>query len=57
MPDLKLARLSEDLELVRRARARAFSLVEEDPELGPYPDLLARLRQRFSGSIEWLFKG
>ena len=31
MPDLKLARLAEDLELVRRARVRAFALIDERP--------------------------
>src|ERR1041385_1788533 len=29
LPDLKLARLAEDLELVKRARARAFEVVEQ----------------------------
>src|SRR5439155_15806078 len=33
LPDLKLARLAVDVDLVRRARARAFAVVEEDPEL------------------------
>jgi ATP-dependent DNA helicase RecG len=55
MPDLKLARLSEDLDLVKRARVRAFDLVEGDPTLAAHPDLLDELRERFEGSIEWLF--
>jgi ATP-dependent DNA helicase RecG len=55
MPDLKLARLAEDLDLVKRARARAFDLIEDDPELARAPDLLAELRHRFERSIEWLF--
>jgi ATP-dependent DNA helicase RecG len=55
MPDLKLARLAEDLDLVRRARARAFALVAEDPELERHPELLTELRSRFERSIEWLF--
>ena len=55
MPDLKLARLSEDLDLVKRARVRAFDLVDRDPDLDTYPALLEELRQRFEGSIEWLF--
>ena len=37
MPDLKLARLADDLELVRRARARAFALIDDDPHLGRAP--------------------
>jgi ATP-dependent DNA helicase RecG len=55
MPDLKLARLSEDLDLVKRARGRAFDLVGRDPALDSHPALLEELRQRFEGSIEWLF--
>jgi ATP-dependent DNA helicase RecG len=56
MPDLKLARLADDMELVKRARARAFALIEEDPDLGKHPAVLAELRQRFERSIEWLFQ-
>ena len=55
MPDLKLARLSEDLDLVKRARARAFTLIEEDPALEGHPRLLDELRERFEDSIAWLF--
>ena len=56
LPDLKLARLSEDLELVRRARARAFDLIERDPDLQAHPTLMVELRSRFERSIEWLFQ-
>ncbi len=55
MPDLKLARLAEDLELVRRARMRAFALIELDPRLEAHPVLLSELRSRFDRSIDWLF--
>jgi ATP-dependent DNA helicase RecG len=55
MPDLKLARLAEDLDLVKRARTRAFELIEDDPELDDHPALLAELRERFEDSIDWLF--
>ena len=55
MPDLKLARLAEDLELVKRARARAFALIEGDPHLEAHPTLLDELRSRFEASIDWLF--
>jgi hypothetical protein len=40
---------------VRRARARAFALIQEDPELGGRPGLLHELRSRFERSIDWLF--
>jgi ATP-dependent DNA helicase RecG len=55
MPDLKLARLSEDLDLVKRARARAFDLIDGDPDLQGHPALLDELRDRFEDSIAWLF--
>ena len=55
MPDLKLARLAEDLDLVKRARTRAFELIEDDPELEDHLALLAELRERFEDSIAWLF--
>ena len=56
MPDLKLARLADDLELVRRARTRAFALIEDDPHLDAHPSLLQELRSRFESSIDWLFR-
>jgi ATP-dependent DNA helicase RecG len=55
MPDLKLARLAEDLDLVKRARARAFGLIAHDPRLERHPELLEELRERFEDSIAWLF--
>jgi len=57
MPDLKLARLAEDLNLVKRARARAFDIVAADPDLSGHPALLGELRTRFERSIDWLFHG
>ncbi|MEX2276040.1 MAG: ATP-dependent DNA helicase RecG [Actinomycetota bacterium] len=55
MPDLKLARLADDLGLVRRARAQAFETIDADPDLGDHPGLLEELRRRFQASIDWLF--
>ncbi len=55
MPDLKLARLAEDLDIVKRARDRAFGLIERDPDLDGHPMLLGELRARFERSIDWLF--
>ena len=57
LPDLKLARLADDVELVKRARARAFATIEADPELADHPELLDELRSRFERSIDWLFHG
>ncbi len=55
LPDLKLARLAEDLELVKRARARAFAMIDEDPTLEHHATLLRELKSRFVRSIDWLF--
>ncbi len=55
LPDLKLARLAEDLELVKRARLAAFAAIDADPELDAHPELLAELRSRFERSVDWLF--
>ena len=55
LPDLKLARLVEDVDLVKRARARAFATIAEDPSLDEHASLLAELRSRFDRSIDWLF--
>src|SRR4029450_3419003 len=57
MPDLKLARLAGDLDLGKRARARAFALIDDDPRLERHPELLEELRERFEDSIAWLFSG
>jgi len=55
MPDLKLARLAHDTDLVKDARREAFALIDEDPELERSPGLRTEMERRFSGSIDWLF--
>jgi ATP-dependent DNA helicase RecG len=56
MPDLRLARLADDAALVKRARARAFAVVDDDEELANHPELLSLLHDNFSGeALEWLF--
>jgi ATP-dependent DNA helicase RecG len=56
MPDLRLARLADDAEVVARARTRAFDVIDSDPELGGHPALLDLLRRTFTGdAIDWLF--
>ena len=60
LSDLKLARLIDDFDWVRRARADAFALVEADPELSDpahrrlRQEVLARLGD---GRAEWLARG
>jgi ATP-dependent DNA helicase RecG len=56
MPDLKLARLADDAPLVRRARERAFAVIEDDPTLEGHPELRDELTRRFAASIDWLFR-
>jgi ATP-dependent DNA helicase RecG len=48
MPDLKIADITEDTEILEDARAAAFSIVEEDPHLRA--DAHRRLRERFEAS-------
>ena len=56
MPDLKLVRLPQDADLVRRSRARAFAVIDEDPELAEHGGLKKEMQERFRDSIEWLFE-
>ncbi len=56
MPDLRLARLAEDMDLVKRARARAFAIIADDPSLEAHPALLDELKARFERGIDWLFR-
>jgi ATP-dependent DNA helicase RecG len=60
LSDLKLARLIDDFDWVRRARSDAFALVEADPELAE--EAHRRLRQEVlarlgDGRAEWLARG
>lgn len=55
LPDLRLARLAFDTDLVRRAREAAFALIESDPELKTHPEPRAEMERRFAASIDWLF--
>ena len=56
MPDLKLARLAEDIDLVKRARTKAFALIDAGPHLDRTPSCSIELRRRFERSIDWLFR-
>ena len=55
MPDLKLARLAYDTDLVGVAREEAFALIATDPDLSEHPELRGELERRFADSIDWLF--
>jgi ATP-dependent DNA helicase RecG len=58
MPDLRVARLTRDLNLLKRARTDAFALVEKDPDLRDKEHRLLRLEvvNRFRDNLEWLFQ-
>ncbi|MDO8736808.1 MAG: ATP-dependent DNA helicase RecG [Thermoleophilia bacterium] len=56
LPDLRLARLARDQEVLKLAREKAFELVETDPELKRPENALLRdeVERVFGDSIEWL---
>ncbi|MDO8885342.1 ATP-dependent DNA helicase RecG [Candidatus Oleimmundimicrobium sp.] len=58
LPDLKLAKLTRDIDVLLRARKEAFAIVEEDPDLSlPINKPLMRtVKQRFSKNLDWLFQ-
>src|SRR5207245_6418681 len=49
LPDLKLATLAEDVDLVKRARERTFAVIDADPTLESHPERLEVLRQALRG--------
>jgi ATP-dependent DNA helicase RecG len=58
LPDLKVARLSRNLDLIRKARAEAFRIADDDPGLARPSNVLLRweTNRRFGGSLGWLFQ-
>lgn len=55
MPDLKVANIIRDSNILSKARKEAFSLIESDPELKGFPTLKRALESFWKGKIE-LFK-
>jgi len=58
MPDLKIAKLLRDVELLVEARREAFALVAEDPTL-KRPDhrpLRREIRELLGANVDWLFR-
>jgi ATP-dependent DNA helicase RecG len=58
MPDLKVAKLLRDLDVLVEARREAFALVAEDPTLRR-PDhrpLRREIRELLGSDVEWLFR-
>jgi ATP-dependent DNA helicase RecG len=58
LPDLRVARLIKDFNLLLRAREDAFAIVEKDPGLEQPEHVLLRLEvaRRFEESLDWLFQ-
>jgi ATP-dependent DNA helicase RecG len=58
MPDLKVAKLLRDVDILVEARRDAFALVAEDPTL-KRPDhrpLRREIRELLGANVEWLFR-
>lgn len=55
MPDLKVANIIRDSDILTKARKEAFNLIENDPELKGFPTLKQALESFWRGKIE-LFK-
>ncbi|MHB8513539.1 MAG: ATP-dependent DNA helicase RecG [Actinomycetota bacterium] len=55
--DLRFASLLYDQELLLKARAEAFAIVDRDPHLIAHEPLLAEVRRRFADRLDWLFVG
>lgn len=55
--DLRFANLLRDTEVLLQARAAAFALVDGDPTLDrqEHRALLAEVRRRFAGRLDWIF--
>jgi ATP-dependent DNA helicase RecG len=52
LPDLRLADLAEDFDLMLEARKKAFAIVESDPTLAGHADMRAELLKRFGNRLQ-----
>lgn len=59
MPDLRIASLIDDLELVEAARVDAFEIVSRDPHLAQpaHGPLLRQVKRTFDSAWEWVSSG
>lgn len=51
LPDLRAANIIRDADLLEKARAEAFDLVHQDPELALYPRLRELLKRKWQGRL------
>lgn len=58
LPDLRLAKLTRDVEVLQKARKEAFLLVEKDPLLREPQNqlLLQEVKKKFAHNLDWLFQ-
>ncbi len=58
LPDLKVAKLTRDIEVLAEARKAAFKIIDKDPYLASplYQHLRQEVRDKFGDSLEWLFQ-
>ncbi|MBE0447910.1 MAG: ATP-dependent DNA helicase RecG [Actinobacteria bacterium] len=58
LPDLKLAKLTRDIEVLADARREAFRIVDHDPYLSSaeHVPLLREVMRKFAGNLDWLFQ-
>jgi ATP-dependent DNA helicase RecG len=57
MPDLKIANLSRDAELLIHARREAFAMIERDPDLTGYPLMRKSVEAFWKGKTELYMTG
>ncbi len=55
MPDLRLADILHDAEMLVAARREAFALVATDPGLTRHPEIAEEVRALLGEQVEWLF--
>jgi ATP-dependent DNA helicase RecG len=51
LPDLRAANIIRDSDLLEKARAEAFELVQKDPQLAQYPLLRDLLKRKWQGKL------
>ena len=58
MPDLKVAKLLRDVEVLVEARREAFDLISRDPTLKKpqHRPLRREIRELLGADVEWLFR-
>ncbi len=52
LPDLKIANILRDIDVLEKARKEAFALIEDDPGLDRYPLLKETLQRKWMGKLD-----